>query len=505
VILAPVPWQRQPPASAKANLGGTGPIAVVRPYANVLRTQAVGWHEPIAFPNGTGVRTAGGVLGLGAGSAAASTNVFRLHSTANQTNTVWEKPSAQVSMVAVGVVSSNTGGLNRPIFGSMSPGTSPYTAWGLIHGDTNELRFETSAGGSFDRLSSPGTLTVGRPFVLVATYDGATKRLFIDGIEVASGAVSGALSYPNAADRGPAIGNFWNYTADTRSFLGDVYLAALFDRGLTPSEAAALRTPADAFALAYAPQKIWVPYASAGGDLTLNLSGQSVTSSSGSFTLNNAFSLSGQQASISAGTLAYVLSKALAGDSVTSSAGTLTQSHSNALSGQASTISAGTLIGDHSTGVSGQAVTISSGNLSAINSLAITGTAVTGSAGTLTHSRSLGLSGIEITVLAGTITYGAGGDLSIALTGQSLTASAGTLLTSRSFGLSGQGVTVALGNILGANSLGISGQSVTTSAGTFTLARTVVLDGEEVASLLGTITGDGVPTGVTIYYWQRTA
>jgi hypothetical protein len=180
-------------------------------------------------------------------------------------------------------------------------------------------------------------------------------------------------------------------------------------------------------------------------DVTLNLSGQSVTSTGGAFGLQSGLSLLGQQATVSAGTLAYVISKALSGDSVTSSTGTLTQSHSHTISGQAATISAGTL----------------------------------------EHSRSLSLTGVEITVLAGTIGYNVGGDLTLAL--------------------SGQQVSVAIGNILGANSLGISGQSVTTSAGTFTLARTIVLDGEEVASLLGTITGDGVPTGVTIYYWQRTA
>jgi hypothetical protein len=48
-------------------------------------------------------------------------------------------------------------------------------------------------GGAQQKLSGPVALTVGRWTHLALTYDGVVMRLFVDGVERASRAVSGSL------------------------------------------------------------------------------------------------------------------------------------------------------------------------------------------------------------------------------------------------------------------------------------------------------------------------
>jgi regulation of enolase protein 1 (concanavalin A-like superfamily) len=68
---------------------------------------------------------------------------------------------------------------------------------------------------------------------VVVTYDGATKRLYMDGIQHATTqAVSGTFSNWNSAH--PLI--LGNETTFDRSWLGTLYLVALYDRALSLAE-----------------------------------------------------------------------------------------------------------------------------------------------------------------------------------------------------------------------------------------------------------------------------
>ncbi len=57
-----------------------------------------------------------------------------------------------------------------------------------------QLEFTTMQGGARRRVQAPaGAVVTGQTYHLVGTYDGATQRLFVNGVQVASGAFSGAL------------------------------------------------------------------------------------------------------------------------------------------------------------------------------------------------------------------------------------------------------------------------------------------------------------------------
>lgn len=86
---------------------------------------------------------------------------------------------------------------------------------------------------------------------------------------------------------------------------------------------------------------------SAGADVSVALSGQAVTTSTGTLTLGIVVPMSGQAVTASAGTLTASgdsnVTVALSGQAVTASAGTLVPSHARALSGQSVTVSTGTV------------------------------------------------------------------------------------------------------------------------------------------------------------------
>lgn len=132
--------------------------------------------------------------------------------------------------------------------------------------------------------------------------------------------------------------------------------------------------------------------------------------------------LSGQPVTTSTGTLIPATSIAITGTSVTASAGTLTPNLNIALTGTAVAVSSGTLTPSNDTlvALTGQAVTVSSGTLVPASAIPLTGQAATASAGTLTALATgditVALTGIAVTVTGGVLTA-AGGDTASAFSG----------------------------------------------------------------------------------------
>jgi hypothetical protein len=254
--LIELPWDSQP-QEAVGGLG-YGAIAAVLPKgASVLNIAPGGHAEPLAERTGVGVGVAIGRLGHGAGAPSPTTNVYRLHSVANELGTVWERPVNQVTALVYLIRTGNADG-NAPIFSNGSPGTSPFAAWGLIDADgTGTARFECSAGNTYRSVTSSIGMTNNTPTVLVGRYNGEVAEIFQDGTQRGSVACSGALTYPNnGGDRGPALSNFWNFTVSRRAFVGRVFVAALWDRALSNVEIAELS--ANPWQL-FAPQQIYIP------------------------------------------------------------------------------------------------------------------------------------------------------------------------------------------------------------------------------------------------------
>ena len=162
-------------------------------------------------------------------------------------------------------------------------------------------------------------------------------------------------------------------------------------------------------------RRIYVGVPSATSDVTLGISGASVTASSGTVTASSAVSiaLTGAQVSASGGTVTAALgvSLSLTGGSVTVTTGTLTSSSavSKSLSGIAVTASQGTLgvslDGSVSLSLSGQSVTATSGTLtsSTATSVALSGQQVTTYAGNVAIAGALTLTTADIDAIVAAI------------------------------------------------------------------------------------------------------
>ncbi|TAK97863.1 MAG: hypothetical protein EPO07_12585 [Verrucomicrobia bacterium] len=104
------------------------------------------------------------------------------------------------------------------------------------------LSFGLSAGGTYEELDVPvnaGDYTDGNWHLIVATYDGTTKRLYRDGVEIGSQAKTGNIRFAGATHaigaQPPHIG-----FPVLESFDGLIDEVAIFKRALTPSEIASI-------------------------------------------------------------------------------------------------------------------------------------------------------------------------------------------------------------------------------------------------------------------------
>jgi hypothetical protein len=175
------------------------------------------------------------VYGQSIRAPSATTASYRL--SAANTASKFTRPSAAVTVMVVLKRLGDESG-HSPIFACGSAITSPYAAWGVTdRTGLNILRFEFATGSGYHYIEQSGGFT-GDVQCIIATYDGTTASLYSNGIRLTSASFSGSLVYPAAADAGPSIGNFFNYTGAARSFNGNIYMCALWDRALSPAEVA---------------------------------------------------------------------------------------------------------------------------------------------------------------------------------------------------------------------------------------------------------------------------
>lgn len=139
--------------------------------------------------------------------------------------------------------------------------------------------------------------------------------------------------------------------------------------------------------------------------------------------------LAGQGATFAAGTLNPSASVPLAGQSATFGVGTMSTGNdvTVGLIGQSAAFTAGTLTPSSAVALTGNSATFTPGTLVATPTVAFTGQAATMAAGTLTPNFALALSGLQATFSPGTLGAQASGDVTVALTGLATTFSAGRL------------------------------------------------------------------------------
>lgn len=216
----------------------------------------------------------------------------------------------------------------------------------------------------------------------------------------------------------------------------------------------------------------------AGGDVSVNLTGQSSTVSAGTMTLTHTQPLTGDTGTVSAGTLIASLSIPIIGISNPTAQGTLSVVRETPVTGSSSTVSPGTIIPSLSLGLTGEQVTVSQGTLSPVIEIPLTGQSITISTGTITA------------------TGGDTSNVSVELTGQSVTITPGTLVPNTEIALGGVNVTVSHGSLLVSLSSEVSGQVVNISQGTLSPEMAVSLSGNTLSISLGTIT-PSVPGAAT--------
>ncbi|MGI9457252.1 MAG: LamG domain-containing protein [Aeoliella sp.] len=113
-------------------------------------------------------------------------------------------------------------------------------SWGLTSDETGELDFRIRTGGNWYRVQVPGAISNGVWTHIAGTYDGTTLRVYINGVEAASGAhpVGGAVETDatGTVTLGDSI-------AGGRPFDGKIDDARVYDRALTATDIAFLFNP----------------------------------------------------------------------------------------------------------------------------------------------------------------------------------------------------------------------------------------------------------------------
>jgi len=96
-----------------------------------------------------------------------------------------------------------------------------------------QLEFTTMRGGTRRRVQAPAAAVVaGQTYHVVGTYDGTTQRLYVNGVQVAAAAFSGAL---NANTKSLVLGS-WDTAGEFLSARIDE--VAVYARSLTPTQVA---------------------------------------------------------------------------------------------------------------------------------------------------------------------------------------------------------------------------------------------------------------------------
>jgi hypothetical protein len=189
----------------------------------------------------------------------------------------------------------------------------------------------------------------------------------------------------------------------------------------------------------------------------------------------------------------YAPERALTGQSITSSVGSFGLSVSYALTGQQITSSIGSLTGNVSSALTGQSITSIQGDLADSVEIALTGQQITSSQGAITYDSGVtrALTGQEITSSIGSL----GVSVDKALTGQSITSSQGSLSSGVSYTLTGQSATLSQGTLAGNVSIGLTGQEIISQQGDITSSGDVTraLVGQSMTMSLGTISVENIP------------
>lgn len=191
--------------------------------------------------------------------------------------------------------------------------------------------------------------------------------------------------------------------------------------------------------------------ASAGGGVSLSLTGQSLTANLGALSASVTSSVTGNQTTLQQGTITANVSKTLTGQAISLVQGSVLPNVVTAITGQEVSLAQGSVTdassGNVTKALSGQSLSVSQGALTASISLALNGQSIVLSGGSVSPAISSALAGQQSSVQQGTISA----NISAGLTGQAVVLSNGTVAQAGSDvtkALTGQQLSIALGVLL---------------------------------------------------------
>lgn len=234
---------RQPAFPARVALGNdltrgtaTGLLAV---EGGVYETARGVIRKPAVAGMGGSLGIRAGRDGWGAAQIAATSDWWDLEpGVSDPTTGPYCQPSGSFTVLALVERYGNALG-NAPIFGNLAPSHPPYYTWGIADdGGIGTISLSYNSAGVLYTVTG-GSIGVGR-YLIIAKRDviAGNHAIWINGERRVSAAGGvGAISYfVTSGFRGVALGNFYNFLGDKRSFNGAVPLAWLWSRALSDQE-----------------------------------------------------------------------------------------------------------------------------------------------------------------------------------------------------------------------------------------------------------------------------
>jgi hypothetical protein len=240
-----------------------------------------------------------------------------------------------------------------------------------------------------------------------------------------------------------------------RQFKGNIEWAALIylplgqNNPMPDAYAEALYNSNYPYSLEAKPNRIWV--ASAGGYVSLSITGQSLTANLGALSASVTSSVTGNQTTLQQGTITANVSQTLTGQAISLVQGSVSSDVSTVITGQTVSLAHGSVTdassGNVTKALSGQSLSVSQGALTASISLALNGQSIVLSGGSVSPAISSALAGQQASVQQGNVSA----NISAGLTGQAAVISNGTVFQAGSDvtkALTGQQLSIALGVLL---------------------------------------------------------
>ncbi len=306
---------------------------------------------------------------------------------------------------------------------------------------------------SINSGSNPATL--GYPFAsipagwnhLVVVHKSGSFTMYLNGVDVTA-ATTGSENWGQPAAGNHSIGQRLG-GASARWFNGGIQDFVVFRGALSAAEA--LQLYQAGYQIFQPPQRrIWVG-AAGGGDVSLSITGQSLTANLGALSASVTSSVTGNQTTLQQGTITANVSQTLTGQAISLVQGSVSSDVSTVITGQTVSLAQGSVTdassGNVTKALSGQSLSVSQGALTASISLALNGQSIVLSGGSVSPAISSALAGQQASVQQGNVSA----NISAGLTGQAAVISNGTVFQAGSDvtkALTGQQLSIALGVLL---------------------------------------------------------